>query len=51
MNLKDVSSFSHFTVTHLCAAHIIKAINNKLSKITKRKKVKEKFLFYIASKL
>ena len=41
INLKDESNFSHFTVIHLCASHIIKAISNNLAKITKSKKVKE----------
>ena len=48
MNLKDVSSFSHFTVIHLCSSHIIKSISNNLSKITSSKKIKEKFLFCFA---
>ena len=48
MNLKDVSSFSHFTVIHLCSSHIIKAISNNLSKVTNSKKIKEKFLFCFA---
>ena len=48
INLKDESNFYHFTVIHLCASHIIKAISNNLAKITKSKKIKEKFLFCFA---
>ena len=45
---KKMSDFSFFTVFHLCASHIIKAVSNNLSKATTSKKIKKKFLYSFA---
>ena len=46
--VKEVSSYSFFTIVHMCSAHVIKAIANNLSKATSKRVIKNKFLFCFA---
>ena len=45
---KEMSAFSFFTVVHLCSSHVIKAVCNNVSKCTRSKLIKKKFMFSFA---
>ena len=45
---KLMSDFSFFTVVHICAAHLIKSVCTNVSKFSKPKIIKNKFMFCFA---